>query len=175
MIGTIAAAENGELLLEIRLDSEMRSAQSLAPGIESLLQQVGWEPADVNLVAVTSGPGSFTGLRVGVTTAKTFAYATGAQVLGINTLEAIAAGVGHAHDRVSVAIDAQRGEVSSAIYRVSEDGPPIIETPEALMTREAWLESLDPPIAVASPLLQKLREKVPEGVEIGRASCRERV
>src|SRR5687768_6416743 len=72
------------------LDDHQRNAQSLAPAIRSLLDVAGWRPADVQLVAVTAGPGSFTGLRVGVTTAKVFAYATSAAVLGVDTLEVIA-------------------------------------------------------------------------------------
>jgi tRNA threonylcarbamoyladenosine biosynthesis protein TsaB len=91
--GSVAASDSSKLLLELELNSSQRSAQSLAPAIHSLLQQVGWKPADVELVAVTVGPGSFTGLRVGVTAAKTFAYAVGADVLGIDTLETIAANV----------------------------------------------------------------------------------
>jgi tRNA threonylcarbamoyladenosine biosynthesis protein TsaB len=91
--GSVAASDSSKLLLELELNTSQRSAQSLAPAINSLLQQVGWKPADVELVAVTVGPGSFTGLRVGVTTAKTFAYAVGAEVLGIDTLETIAANV----------------------------------------------------------------------------------
>ena len=79
---------DANLLAELSLDHTQRSAQSLAPAIEALLTQVGWLPRDVQLVAVSVGPGSFTGLRVGVTTAKVFAYAVGAEVLGIDTLEA---------------------------------------------------------------------------------------
>ena len=88
--GSVAAIDDDNLLAELMLDHTQRSAQSLAPAMQRLLKQVGWLPADVQLVAVSVGPGSFTGLRVGVTTAKVFAYAVGAEVLGIDTLEAIA-------------------------------------------------------------------------------------
>ena len=64
---------------------------TLAPGIAELLKHVAWLPRDVQTVAVGVGPGSFTGLRLGVMTAKAFAYATGAQILGIGTPDAIAA------------------------------------------------------------------------------------
>ncbi|MEI6502464.1 MAG: hydrogenase expression/formation protein HypE, partial [Armatimonadota bacterium] len=62
-----------------------------APAIHALLEQVGWLPRNVQLLGVAVGPGSFTGLRVGVTTAKVFAYAVGADLLCISALEAIAA------------------------------------------------------------------------------------
>ena len=74
----------------------------------ALLKQVGWRPDDVQLVAVSVGPGSFTGLRVGVTAAKVFAYAVGAEVLGVDTLEAIAAASPDDVAEVSAVIDAQR-------------------------------------------------------------------
>ena len=78
MAGSLAAMHDRKLLAEIELDSKQRTAQSLAPGMKTLLAEAGWRPTDVELVAVTIGPGSFTGLRLGVTTAKTFAYAVGA-------------------------------------------------------------------------------------------------
>ncbi len=89
--GTVAALDGSNLLAEMTLEPTRRSAQTLAPAIQSLLSQVGWRPPDVQLVGVSIGPGSFTGLRVGVTMAKVLAYAVGAEVLGVDTLEAVAA------------------------------------------------------------------------------------
>ena len=112
--GTIAAADGSNLLAEMELDRSQRSAQSLVPGLHRLLESVGWQPGDVQLVAVTVGPGSFTGLRVGIATAKVLAYAVGAEILGIDTLETIAAAVPYEVDAVCTVLDAQRGEVSVA-------------------------------------------------------------
>ena len=115
-IGSVAASDGDNLLLCNDLNRDERGAQSLAPGIRDLLDQVGWGPADVELVAVTQGPGSFTGLRIGLTTAKVFAYATGAALLGIDTLRVIAARTPDNVDDLAVAIDAQRGDlVRSAV------------------------------------------------------------
>ena len=61
-------------------------------GIAELLKRGGWRPTDVELVAVAIGPGSFTGLRIGVTTAKAFAYAVGCKVVGVNSLAAVVSG-----------------------------------------------------------------------------------
>ena len=88
--GSVAALDEGRLIVERPLAAGSRSAQSLAPGIDSLLAEVGWLVGGVDLVAVTQGPGSFTGLRIGVTTAKALAYAGETQVIGVNTLEVIA-------------------------------------------------------------------------------------
>ncbi|HBO44409.1 MAG TPA: tRNA (adenosine(37)-N6)-threonylcarbamoyltransferase complex dimerization subunit type 1 TsaB, partial [Planctomycetaceae bacterium] len=78
-VGTVALSEGDRLVVQRSLDAGQRSAQSLAPAVVQTLADAGWKPEDVELVAVTVGPGSFTGLRVGVTTAKTFAYGVGAQ------------------------------------------------------------------------------------------------
>ena len=91
LAGSVALFHGDRLLVQRELDSTRRSAQTLAPALAELLAAAGLTPRDVRLVATTVGPGSFTGLRVGVTTAKTFAYAVGAEVLGLNTLEVIAA------------------------------------------------------------------------------------
>jgi len=84
--GSIALFEADRLVAESDLGAwelgrGQRTAQSLAPALQSILRQATWKPRDVELIAVTDGPGSFTGLRAGVTTAKVFAYATGAEVV----------------------------------------------------------------------------------------------
>jgi tRNA threonylcarbamoyladenosine biosynthesis protein TsaB len=88
--GSAALLDGPQVLAEESLDRERRSAQTLAPAIARLLAERRIQASQIGLVATTIGPGSFTGLRVGVTTAKTFAYAAKAEVLGLSTLEVIA-------------------------------------------------------------------------------------
>ncbi|MCA9264481.1 MAG: tRNA (adenosine(37)-N6)-threonylcarbamoyltransferase complex dimerization subunit type 1 TsaB, partial [Planctomycetales bacterium] len=88
--GSVALLDGQMLLASRALPDDSRSAESLAPTIREVLTSVGVTPRAIELVAVTVGPGSFTGLRVGVTTAKTFAYAVSAAVVGVNTLEVLA-------------------------------------------------------------------------------------
>ena len=166
LVGGVAALNHRKLLAEITLDPQKRSAQSLAPGIKSVLEQVDWRPGDVQLVAVTVGPGSFTGLRVGVATAKTFAYAVGAEVLGIDTLEAIAAGVPDEIPAVSVAVDAQRGGVVAGSFERDADGwfRPVAEG--KLIDARQWLDSLPAGTLIAGPVLRKLADRVPEHVRV---------
>ena len=121
LTGSVAAAADGKVLAELQLDPQQRSAQSLAPAIRSLLEQVGWQPSRNSTAGGDGGPGSFTGLRVGVATAKVFAYAAGAEVLGIGTLEAIAAAAPEGVAAVSVAVDAQRGDVVAQPFRRASD------------------------------------------------------
>ena len=161
-VGGVAAIDDRKLLLHQELDSEVQSAQSLAPAIRRLLDRVGWRPGDVELVAVSIGPGSFTGLRVGVTTAKTFAYAVQADVLGVDTLEVVAAGLPSEIDAVSVATDAQRGQVVARNFQRGPDGWFQPTGPEQLLDAAAWLADLDPGTPIAGPVLRKLVDRLPD-------------
>ncbi|HWC91080.1 MAG TPA: tRNA (adenosine(37)-N6)-threonylcarbamoyltransferase complex dimerization subunit type 1 TsaB, partial [Pirellulales bacterium] len=88
--GSVALLDAGRPLAELPLPVGQRSAQSLVPTIDALVRQLDWRLEQIGLVAVTSGPGSFTSLRIGVSTAKCLAYAWGAEIQGVSTLEVIA-------------------------------------------------------------------------------------
>lgn len=162
--GSVAVACNDKLLLERRLGSETRSAQSLAPALQSVLSEIGWQPRDVELVAVAVGPGSFTGIRVGVTTAKTFAYSVGASVFGVETLDVIASAVPAEVERLSAAIDAQRGQVAAQEFRRNCQHGMQPLGPWQLVDLSVWLNGLAPGIWVASPMLRKVADRVPSHV-----------
>jgi tRNA threonylcarbamoyladenosine biosynthesis protein TsaB len=173
LTGSVAASDGISLLREIELPPQQRSAQSLASAIVQVLHDVSWKPQDVDLVAVTVGPGSFTGLRVGVTTAKTFAYATGAAVLGIDTLETIAAGIseragpssapdaGDIPPRVHIAFDAQRGDLITQTFYLAPDGWFRPEDAQKLIPALQWLEGLATGNIIAGPVLGKLQTPIP--------------
>ena len=164
LTGSVAAMADGKVLAELHLDPQQRSAQSLAPAIHSLLGFVGWQPCEIRLLAVTLGPGSFTGLRIGVATAKVFAYAAGAEVLGIGTLEVIAAGVPLEATSVSVAVDAQRGDVVAQRFRRESAGWLEAVGDAVLLPLEEWLAALPPGFVVSGPVLKKWAGPLPAGV-----------
>jgi tRNA threonylcarbamoyladenosine biosynthesis protein TsaB len=163
--GSVAALNNDEVLLERALNSAQRSAQSLAPGVRDLLAEVGWSCAQVELVAVAEGPGSFTGLRVGVTTAKVFAWAAGCPAIGVNTLEAIALQSPVVAGRLSVVLDAQRDELFVADFRHDASGQLRGAETTRVVTRENWLASLAADDRVSGPALEQLVERLPAGIE----------
>jgi tRNA threonylcarbamoyladenosine biosynthesis protein TsaB len=167
-LGTIAAADGGRLVAEHALDPQVRSARSLAPGIQQLLTDIGWRPKDLEILAVTIGPGSFTGLRVGIATAKTLAYSLQARCVGLTTLEVIAAQYGGTAARLSVVIDAQRGQVFAASFcrreqRWQIDGEP------TLLNADDWLASLNLGAAVSGPALAQLASRLPAGMVVADA------
>jgi tRNA threonylcarbamoyladenosine biosynthesis protein TsaB len=91
--------------------------ETVLPALESLLRWSGLELSKVGGVAVGIGPGLFTGLRVGVQTAKTLAQVLGAPIVGLNSLDVLAYGVRHTNKLIAAVIDARRGEVFFALYR----------------------------------------------------------
>lgn len=164
MAGSVAALDELQSV-EVELDPARRTAQTLAPAIESILQRVGWEPASVDLIAVTQGPGSFTGLRIGATTAKTLAYATGASVLGVNTLEVIAAQSSASDRRLWVIMNAERDQLFAAAYEW-QTGRWTETVPTHIIDQLAWLNGLSAKDCVIGPGLKNLLGKIPPGTEI---------
>jgi len=134
--------------------------------MRSLLQTVGWAPGDVQLVAVARGPGSFTGLRVGVTTAKVFAYAVGAAVLGVDTLEVIAAAAPPAHSSLCVIVDAQRGDVVAGWFQRGADGWFEPLEPAQLVPVGQWASRLTPGTAVSGPALRRYAAQLPPEITV---------
>lgn len=99
------------------LDAGYRHAERLMPAVSDLMSATGRRPRDMDLVAVTAGPGSFTGLRVGVTTARVLAWTLGARLVAVPTLDALAYGARLHRGVVCAAIDARREAAFAACYR----------------------------------------------------------
>lgn len=161
-VGSVAAMSDGNLLLELNLDPAQRSAQSLAPAMKTLLERVGWRPPNVDLVATTLGPGSFTGLRLGVTTAKAFAYCAKADVLGVDTLHVIALQAPPPVHTLSVALDAQRGHVMAATFQRGQDAWFRPAAAARLVPLDTWLEGLPAGAFVSGPILHKVAGRLPD-------------
>lgn len=123
-----------------------RTALRELPGhIGYLLEQAGVTYGAVKAVGVTVGPGSFTGVRLGVTLAKTIALTCGCGVAGFDTLEVLAAGLGeafsHAGGQVAVALDARRGEVYGATFEVTGEGV-VFLSPSGVKEPEVFAEAM---------------------------------
>ncbi|MBC7352304.1 MAG: tRNA (adenosine(37)-N6)-threonylcarbamoyltransferase complex dimerization subunit type 1 TsaB [Thermogutta sp.] len=140
--GSVAVAADGTLLAELRLPESPRAAASLAPTLRDLLQKVDWHPKDVNLVGVTVGPGQFTSVRIGVVSAKTFAYAVGAEILGLNTFDVVAYQTPKLADYLAVIGDAQRGQIVGRAYVWTNDRGWAFFEDSGVVQLQEWLETL---------------------------------
>lgn len=161
-IATIAVAEGNTIIALRRCDPTLRSTQSLVPAIARGLRMAQWHPRDVELVAVGVGPGSFTGLRVGITTTKVLAYAVGADVLGVDTLEAIAAAAPPGTGPYWTAIDAQRGQWVVRPFFRAGDGWPQPLAPAERVDAESWLAELPAGTTLTGPVLRKAANPLPD-------------
>jgi tRNA threonylcarbamoyladenosine biosynthesis protein TsaB len=174
-IGGIALMQGGEVRAAESLPPHQRSAQSLAPAVGQLLTQCSCPPDQLDVIAVTIGPGSFTGLRVGVATAKALAYATGADVLGVDTLEVIAAGqdtvAAAKGERFWVAVDAQRGDAVVRPFQIAAAGETLGGWPRPLADAQmvplaGWMADLPAGSVVTGPVFLKRRVTVPSHVTL---------
>jgi tRNA threonylcarbamoyladenosine biosynthesis protein TsaB len=165
--GSVALLRAGEVVSEQDLPAESRSARTLAAGIREIWSGAG-RPL-VSLVAVASGPGSFTGLRVGITTAKALAYGWGTKLLGVGTLDAIAAQA-PASDLAGGAdlqavIDAQRKELFVGGFRFFAGRWQRVGA-DSIVAIDAWLGSLTPGSIVTGPAMKKLLDRVRADVSV---------
>jgi len=116
----------------------------LAPMLKQLTQQSGIGFDRIDLIALTTGPGLFTGIRVGVVSGKSLAYSTEADLIGLNTLEVIAAQTAIHHDwfdkPIGVVLNAQRQQLFTGQYISTSPWKIEVVAPNQTLTREAWLD-----------------------------------
>ena len=117
---SVALVKGGVLLGESYQNTGLTHSQTLMVMAENLLQSCGYIPKDVEAVAVAAGPGSFTGVRIGVAAAKGFAWGGQLPCYGVSTLESMALSLGIHDGIVCPVMDARRAQVYNALFRVSQ-------------------------------------------------------
>ena len=118
--GSVALLEDGKLLGESYQNTGLTHSQTVMPMAESLIKSCGYTPQDIGAVAVAAGPGSFTGVRIGVAAAKGFAWGAELPCYGVSTLESMALQLGAWEGTVVCAMDARRNQVYNALFRAEE-------------------------------------------------------
>ena len=135
--GSVAIVEGGELLGELRLAAGAAHSKRLLPAIEFLLQGLGSPLASIEGYAVATGPGSFTGLRIGISTVQGLALGQRRPCLGLSALDVLAARARGTAAAIAAVMDAWRDEVYAALYdgeaRLREG--PLVEAPGAFVQR----------------------------------------
>jgi tRNA threonylcarbamoyladenosine biosynthesis protein TsaB len=137
--GSVALRSNGAIVAERQCHSSEGFAHLIFGEIDSLLRQAAFRLAEIDCFAAASGPGSFTGVRVGLSAVKGLAEATGKPAVGISNLQALSS-FGSLPLR-AVVLDARRGEFYAAVY--GSNLQPVLS--EAVLKLSAWLESLHGP------------------------------
>ncbi len=114
-----AVTDNGKLIAQSFVNIGLTHSQTLMPMIESTVKQAGITLADIELIAVSAGPGSFTGVRIGVSSAKGIAFTSDIRCAGVSTLEAIARTAQINDGIVCAVMDARCQQVYNALFRYS--------------------------------------------------------
>jgi tRNA threonylcarbamoyladenosine biosynthesis protein TsaB len=163
--GFVAVALGSELRGLRRLEEPRRQARDLAPAVGDLLAGQGWQPREVQAVIVGRGPGSYTGLRVGITSAKTFAYATGCAVVAVETFAVVAEQVPEDVHRLDVIADAQQDKVYVQPFARGSDGWHALE-PLTIRTFADWLAGRTADTWVSGPGLHRWRPSLPADLPV---------
>ena len=155
--GSLAVVRDGELVHEMSGDPALTHGQRLPLDFARACEAAGVALRDIELFAVAAGPGSFTGLRVGIAAVQGLAMALDRRVVPVSTLEAVAATASGTDRSVAAWVDAQRGEVFAQLFKADRGPgtrdvtgarpldaagawPPISATPEAVLA--AWRENV---------------------------------
>jgi tRNA threonylcarbamoyladenosine biosynthesis protein TsaB len=138
----VALLHGGELVAERRAPAHRPGSETLLPAIDALLRRARCELAAIGAFAVCAGPGSFTGLRVGIATVKGLAFGTGVPVAAVGTLAALALRAPRTRDPIVALLDARRDEVYAAGFARSADALEAGELPEGLYGAEELVARL---------------------------------
>ena len=120
-IGSVALAEDGRTLAEETFPHGLEHAARIVPAIDSLSRRLGWTSRDLREIYVSAGPGSFTGLRIGITLAKTLAFATGAKVFAVPSVRVLVENLPADANRAVVVLDAKRDQIFTASFARCQD------------------------------------------------------
>ncbi|MGA2404445.1 MAG: tRNA (adenosine(37)-N6)-threonylcarbamoyltransferase complex dimerization subunit type 1 TsaB [Syntrophobacteraceae bacterium] len=140
--GSLALLDGENLTADWTLSSAQTHNRRLLKSIDSLLREAEWDLETVDAFAVACGPGSFTGLRIGMTTMKVLAWTRGKLYAGICSLDALALPFCLSTNPICALLDARKGEVYCALYRPDGKGGLGLEVPHAAMTPSRLAESM---------------------------------
>jgi tRNA threonylcarbamoyladenosine biosynthesis protein TsaB len=170
VVGGALVSDDGPVA-SFHLARGRRHAETLAPGIAFLLHQAAVTVDDLTAIAVDVGPGLFTGMRVGLATAKAMAHALELPIVPVTSLEALAAAVTRQSstrpERIVAVLDARRGEVFWASFRSDEAGHLILHTPAAAATPVDLLAELllvDEPVLIVGDGGERHRDLLADGL-----------
>ena len=138
---SVALCEDGRLISQVIQCSGLTHSRTLLPMAEDLLKNAETEMKQIDCFAVAQGPGSFTGIRIGISMVKGLAWAADKPCIGVSTLAAMAWNGVAAGGLICAVMDARRSEVYNALFRI-EDGRPVRLCPDRAISLSALTEEL---------------------------------
>lgn len=153
--GSVSLTRGGlsrfRLLAECTIQQEITHSRRLLGSVAWVLKAAALSWQDLDAVAVSHGPGSFTGLRIGMAAAKAIAMASGKPLLGVGTLDALALASPPGTGLVCCLLDARKQEVYAAFYRMGENGLPDPVNPPAVLPPGGLLDGIHEPVLLVGP------------------------
>jgi len=159
-----AVVKDGLLRGEITIRNGKTHSQKVIPMINQLLGMLDYKPKDLDLLAVANGPGSFTGLRIGVVTIKAMAYALNIPVAEVSTLMALAYTVNETEGLVCPIMDARNRQVYTGLYKISDDSVSVLEEDSGIAIDELMsvLKKYDLPVHFVGDAVPLYRDYITE-------------
>lgn len=138
---SVAVTENDAVLCRSYLNTGLTHSRTLMPLLDAMLKNSGMNAGEMDLIAVAAGPGSFTGLRIGVSAAKGLAWALEKPCCGVSTLEAMAMNLRHVDATIVCAMDARRNQIYNAVFS-AQGGELIRRCDDRALSLEALAQEL---------------------------------
>jgi tRNA threonylcarbamoyladenosine biosynthesis protein TsaB len=146
MCGSIAIVAEGQCLAEFSLQTKETHSRRLLAGVDWIFGEASLDWPDIDAIAVSMGPGSFTGLRIALSTAKGLALASGKKMLGVGTLDGLAAQMFGARQLICPVLDARKNEIYCGLYRCNEQGIPQRQGDYLVLKPEELCERIKEPV-----------------------------
>jgi len=137
----VSLLDDKKVYAEIITNLKKNHSIRLMPTVDLIFSEVNWQPEDIDLIAVAKGPGSYTGVRIGVTTAKTLSWSLNIPLVGVSTLEAMAYSHHHFSGVISPVIDARREQVYTGLYKKTEVGFTNLKKDRIILLTD-WLDNI---------------------------------
>ena len=137
----VAVLIDGQVAADVTTHIKKNHSLRLMPAISTVLEELNIEPKQLSTIVAAIGPGSYTGVRIGVTTAKTLAWTLGIPLVGVSSLELMAQQGRYFEGLISPIIDARRHRVYTSLYK-NENGEIVQHGEEKLIELNDWLDEL---------------------------------
>jgi len=167
-VGGIAILDDEKLLASRTFESGLVHGREIAPAIKSASDEAGVPPGKLDLIAVDIGPGSYTGVRVGVAAAKMMAWALGTKLAAVVSLDALANAAASLGERIVPILDARRKQLYAAEYAAGPNGVSAVKR-LSIVPREGFLETVTRPAVLIGDAIGKFPELFAESPGISHA------
>ncbi|HUB26853.1 MAG TPA: tRNA (adenosine(37)-N6)-threonylcarbamoyltransferase complex dimerization subunit type 1 TsaB [Tepidisphaeraceae bacterium] len=191
-IGSVAICADGKVLAEQSFQHGLQHAARILPEIDALCRAQSWQPSQIDELYVSTGPGSFTGLRIGVTMAKAMAISTGVRLVAVPTLGVLAANAPPEATNLIIVLDAKRNQIFTARFErmpgqawtekepahlddlssmLSRSGRPVWVLGEGIPWHEKFIDRSDSQIRIVPPTMWQARASAVAAIgwELARA------